>query len=158
MPTVNSPDSQTSKLSGSSYIWPFVAGSVFGLAIGFGAAGILGVAQPIWWGGEALVTPMMALIGLLVVGVPVHFLLLRIQRPVIGPSKRQSISTGLVWGIFFPFSIAALGRLLQIAPGWNEIPPLAALALGIALTSAILVVLSNAAFQIGFRRNDPSRN
>jgi hypothetical protein len=136
----------------------FIVGAVAGLLGAFVVSGVVGLTQPVWWGGEALVAPAIGLMGLLFVAVPIY--IATIGSRTFQKSDRtrgRSLVTGAVWGALFPLLLALLGRLLQLVPGWSSVPVLAAVAIGVAVTAAMLVPIATTAIQLTLRKTGTSK-
>jgi MFS family permease len=125
-----------------------VAGSLVGLSAYLLVASAAGWISPIWWGGEALLFPVLFGVPVLVVGGVASYLILRWVAAVLG--RRLTALGQLVGGVIIGVLLMPVQKLiaswLTAIPGWEAMAPMASVfvilaiaAICSAITASLLV-------------------
>jgi hypothetical protein len=127
-----------------------VVGSLAGLIAYLLLASAAGWISPIWWGGEALLFPLVFGVTVLVVGGVALYLIL---RSVVAAFKRRltwlgQLVGGLITGALLMPVQSLIASSLSAIPGWEAMAPmanvfvvLAAAAICSAIAASLLVAL-----------------
>src|SRR5216684_928883 len=101
-------------------------GALVGLAAYLIIASVAGWIQPVWWGGEALVAPLLSGLALIFIGtVPFYGLARKVIVGFLGttPLLGTTFLLGIVLGVSLIPIADALGFALRRIPPWQLLDP-----------------------------------
>jgi hypothetical protein len=133
-----------------------LAGSaVIGLMVYLLVGSIAGWMHPIWWGGEALLVPLVSGIALILLGAAPFYLLARlILRSLKGSeSFGATASTGFIFGILQIPVADLFGVMLRPISYWQMLDPWTAVVLGLVATGFVGIAIGAAVTSLLWRRN-----
>lgn len=114
-----------------------VVGSLVGLSAYLVVASAAGWISPIWWGGEALLFPVVFGVTVLVVGGVALYLILRWVVAALG--RRLTWLGQLVGGVIIGALLMPVQRLiaswLTAIPGWEAMAPMASVFVVLAVAA-----------------------
>jgi hypothetical protein len=132
----------------------FATGELLGLILYLLIGSTVRAIQPIWWGGEALLIPLVFGVGFIIVGaLPLHALaetwLSRLARI---SSVRSLCLIGALVGASFLQLNDVLAMLLRPIPLWQSLHPLVAVLVALSISGVVSALLATTLVAVFLKR------